>query len=140
MSSFNPRGKRPLRPGNLRANDDGVGRTRGTYASGDNVVLAWSYRIKDGKGRAAGEQLAGQIVGPGIPTREGRFRLRVYEDDGTTLKRTWYVDDDTGETIYSNANLVSDFGTEPDSFIVELVNIDGTWVSDARRITINKRT
>ncbi|HEV7299691.1 MAG TPA: hypothetical protein VGN72_10030 [Tepidisphaeraceae bacterium] len=133
----NTRDRRPLRPANFRAND---GQFRDTYVAGGDVVFAWSYRVKDGRGRAAGEQLAGVPVGEGVPTRQGRFRVRVLDADGETVLRTIYVDDDAATTTYTNAQIITDFIFEPAEIVAELVNLDGTWQSEARRITITKRT
>jgi hypothetical protein len=137
MIAGNTANRRPLRPANFRAND---GQFRDTYAPGDDIIFAWSYRVRDGQGRAAGEQLAGQEISGGIPTSDGPFRVRIHTDDGTTLLRTIDVAASAEGVTYDNGDLQSDFAGEPDALIASLTNVSGIWESTPRTINITKRT
>jgi len=126
-----PRALRPLPPDNFLANRINA------YSAGADVIFTWNYRVKDGSGRAADEVPAGVAIGSGTPTHEGVFQIQIF-DIGMTLKRTLTVNDDTGTTTYSHANLIADFGSEPASFVAQLANVSGAYQSTVRTITIVK--
>lgn len=134
VSIGSPRSLRPLPPDNFLANR---GPSINQYTSGGNVTFTWTYRVKDGQGRAAGEQNAGDAIGAGEPVHEGEFRILICALDNT-VKRTVLVNDDTGTTTYGNASMLTDFGSEPASFVAKLSNVSGSYESTTRSITINK--
>ena len=137
MGPIGTRNKRPLPCDNFHANVDSL--RADMYVTGGDITFTWTYRVKDGAGRAAGEQLAGNAIGAGTPTREGFFRIEIFDGGGEgTLVRTIDVDSDTCEATYDNADLVSDFVSEPAELTAYLTNVNGSLQSMSRELVITK--
>lgn len=129
-----PFNKRPREPRNFYANLE-MSRRANRYATGEDIVFRWDYQVHLGQGRIPCEVIYGRALESGLPDRQGLFRIKVY--DGVTLVRT--IDAIDGVTAtYDNADLVADFGGEPTSFTVTLLNYDGAYESDEQTITIDK--
>lgn len=128
---------KPLPTDNFRGNDDGSHPVN-EYSTGGDILFEWTYRVKDGAGDAASEQLAGTAISPTNPTRDGFFRLEIIDPSGPTVVRTFDIESDTGQQNYTNAQLVSDFSGEPATFDARLTNIEGAYLSEAREITVTK--
>jgi hypothetical protein len=105
-------GYRPMSPENLNSTDNCL-----CWSTGNDLSLKWSFRNASEKASGAGFQAAGTAIQPVSP--EGTFTLWIY--DGTTLKRTVSLLTDNSYT-YTNANMVSDFGSEPSEIIIRVVN------------------
>lgn len=130
------RSLRPLPTDNLRANDDGSHPVN-EYSTGGDVLFKWTYRVRDGAGDAAGEQLAGIEIS-GKPPHDGFFRLEIVDTSGPTVVRTFDIDSDTTQQNYTNAQLQTDFSGEPASFEARVRNVDGAFASDNEVITVTK--
>ncbi|MCP4897891.1 MAG: hypothetical protein GY906_13040 [bacterium] len=105
----------PVIPANLRTTN-----MRNDFATGQDIDFWWAYRSTAVPKTGAGLQGAGEPTSPS-PV-QGEFVLRFYDSTGTSLKRevAGLID---REYTYTNANLVSDYGAEPTSFIVRLTNV-----------------
>lgn len=93
------------------------------FVAGADWVGTWSYRVRDGSGLAAGEQLYGDVVPAGTPPHEGTFEIRIYDSVGV-LKRTVTGLSSPAYT-YSTADRTSDFAGEPTRFFVRVKNVVG---------------
>lgn len=104
------------------------------FATGTDIDFSWTYRIKPGQGLGAGQLPAGVPIGTDTPSPEGTFTI-VFTDVADVVKRTV-----TGLTspayIYTNANLVSDFTSEPASFKAKVQQVNGAYSTDVLEITI----
>lgn len=107
-----------------------------SYRAGEDVQLTWCYRSSAVPFTGAGMQPAGHPTGDS-PV-QGVFVLRI-RDGGSpgTVLREISVGTSTTYT-YPNADLVADFGGEPDFLEVELVNIQSGFSSNPIRTTIVK--
>jgi hypothetical protein len=104
-----------------------------SYASGDKIAFTWDYRVPDGQGTAAGEQLAGDIVGS-VPDSKGTFLITITGGRTKTLAagtRTW---------TYYNSDILEDFTTEQDTITATISEIYGSYQSTAVSIDITKNT
>ncbi|MCP4612148.1 MAG: hypothetical protein GY845_25920 [Planctomycetes bacterium] len=124
----------PLPCDNFRGNDIN------TYVPGGYIEFTWSYRVKEGHGITPGEILAGVAVDLTEYTRDGDFELKIYDGavDPGNLKRTETITSDTGYYLYTNADLVADFGGESDNFNATVVNKQGNLISTARVVNITR--
>jgi hypothetical protein len=105
---------KPLPIDNFRANENN------RHRPGDAVTFTWTYRVFDGNGNAAGEQLAGDPL-DGTVDPDGHFELSIVGG------RTWVISDGTCKVVYKNAEMIADFGFEPSSFTVNLKYIRGAY-------------
>lgn len=130
------RALRPIAPSNWRANDRLADGRRNIYDSGDDIAFAWSHRIRDGAGAAAGEQVAGTPIFEQA-TLEGFIRITIEEIDGTVV-RTINVTDGSASATYANATMAADFGGEPEFFVARIRNMNGARSSEARTIVVSQ--
>jgi hypothetical protein len=126
---------RPLKPDNFRANDDGL--DFNVYSASDDIVFTWDYRVKIGRGGSAGELPAGTPV-VSEPDPEDFFRIEIYDEEGGTLKRTIDVTGGAVTHTYTNANVITDFGSEPSSLFALIYQFDGSLSSPSEGIVITK--
>lgn len=118
----------PMRPCALRTSN-----RSSSYRAGQSVTLRWCYRSKLVPKTGAGLQPAGSATSPSLV--EGTFTLRL-KTTGGVVKKT--VSGLTSPTyVYPNATLVADFGSEV-SFVAEVENALGQYVSDKVSITVQK--
>lgn len=118
----------PMAPCALRV----TGPVKGTdsYSTGEDIDLQWAWRSSQFAGTGAGHQPAGNAVG--VSAAQGQFEIR-FLTTGDVLKRAVLQ---SGVTYtYTNANLVTDFGSEVD-IKVEVRNINGGYRSPAITKTI----
>lgn len=116
-------GFRPLPPENLSTSDD-----TSAWVAGTDIDLRWDYKVRSGLGMGLSDEPY-ELAPP-----EGYFILTI--KNGASTVRTETV---TANTFtYTNANLVSDFGGEPSSFNVEVVEALNSLTSDADTATIVK--
>jgi len=132
------RSSKPLSVLNLRANGQWHGPT---YQGGQDIQLTWDYRVIDGLGSAAGEQIAGQAIG-GKPTRDGAFSIVVSSGSPLTQVRLLSVaSDDTRQVgaTYDAATNAADHGGTPASVLeFQVTQSRGAFLSAPRRITVTK--
>lgn len=120
----------PLRPWGLRVTAPNT--SVRIYRTGNNISFAWGYRSTATPKTGAGMQNAGTAV---IPSAiQGFFRLNF--DNGTLDFDVEVI----GVTTYTltNANLVAQFGSEPATLTVTLVNVNGAFVSPSISIVVTK--
>lgn len=87
------------------------------YLTGGDAVLSWNYRNGNAN-NGAGDFGAGEPTYSAVP--EGTFTLQIL--DGAVLKRE--VTGLTSPTYtYTNTQMITDFGAEPSSFLVQVTNI-----------------
>lgn len=103
------------------------------YATGQDLSIKWGYRSTVLPKTGAGLQ------GAGVPTATspvtGTFLIE-FLTTGNVLQRS--VSQTTTTYTYTNANLVSDFGSEPSSYKVRVTLINGGYSSDPIELTITK--
>lgn len=103
------------------------------YATTNDISLKWGYRSTVLDKTGAGMQGAGAatVTSP----LEGNFTIE-FLTTGNVLKKTVAQ---TGNTYtYTNATLVTDFGSEPAAFKVRITRNDGGYSSDYIELTITK--
>lgn len=103
----------PYPPVNLKVNS---GRFRPTYSTGNDAVISWTPRLR---GSGSGIGIADSAISLATPTYEGEFYVEIL--DGSTVKRATFVSALTW--TYTNAMMVTDFGSEPASFTVRISNV-----------------
>lgn len=102
------------------------------YSSGDDVTVVWDYATPRAPGTSAGLQEAGQAVGTTSP--EGSFVLEIL----TLADAVVRTESATSATYtYSNANLISDLGSEV-GFKVRVTQLRDGYQSDTRTLTVEK--
>jgi hypothetical protein len=105
---------------------------RSSWAAGANVVIEWSYRSSLVARTGAGMQGAGRAVSFSPP--EGEIILDILKND-FTLVRT--VVGQTGFSYtYTNAQMVTDFGSEPTIFRVRVRNVNAGRSSGDRELQL----
>jgi hypothetical protein len=130
---------RPLPVVNLRA-------TQGTngWKSGQDIQLAWDYYSVDTVKKVntgAGLQTAGEVQGEGDPQSPyfsppiGKFMVNITDTVGN-VKRAFSTDADGFD--YTNADLVSDFGSEPAAFIANVFLQSGLYYSPTVSLQVNR--
>jgi len=124
--SYQGGGYRPLSCENLTT-EDGTG----AWLSGGNASLRWSYKNASDVG-AAGRGLSGEESETAPP--EGTFRLQIL--NGTTVVRT--IEQAGNSYTYTNANMVADFGSEPSSFNLRVVEVLNGLTSEEETATISR--
>ena len=106
------------------------------YMTGEDITFRWSYMSSLSPGTGAGSQGYGNPVGRA--DIDGQFLLEIRNiTDTVTLRQISTTD---LEYIYSNTNLIADFGSEPSSFPVRISAIRGGYQSEFTQITILKET
>jgi hypothetical protein len=120
-------GFRPLPVSNLNTDENNY-----AWDAGEDIVLKWSYKNASASS-SAGILRTGEAGVPEDP--EGTFT--IFFTDGVDTKGT-VTDLTSAEYTYTNAQLVSDFGLEPASFNVIVVNVLNGLVSDPVEITLTK--
>ena len=109
-----------------------------TYPTGDDWEGSWTYRVLDGKGNAAGEQLAGTKIQDITLDPDGEFQIEILDPDTDEVLRTEV--EATAEFVYTEAMRNEDFGVNnPDSFKVRVTNQFAIGAFD-RTITVTKAT
>lgn len=103
------------------------------YATGQDISLAWGYRSTVLPKTGAGLQASGSVTA--VSPVEGTFTLE-FLTTGDVVERTVSLTSTT--YTYTNANLVSDFGSQPSSFKVRVKLTNGGFASDPVEITITK--
>lgn len=105
-----------------------------SFVSGEDIELVWDYR-PGSRLVGAGWTLAGNASSPLPP--EGTFVVEMLTT-GDVLKKLYRVRD-AAEYTYDNADLVTDFGSEPSSFKARLHHVRDGFSSDYTEITITRR-
>ncbi len=154
------RASAPLPPCSFRGEDlasgyNGYGNKTGgrLYTEGYNYRIFVSPRVRDGDGRAAGEQVSGALVSAsGVPQTwwEGDLRVTIYTEAGVQV-RTWttstrqynhpipVVGDETYYPVtYTASDMNSDFAGYPDRFVVGLAFVLGDRVSEETLFNVEK--
>ena len=103
----------PYPPVNLKVN---TGRYRPTYSTGGDAAITWTPRLR---GSGSGIGLADSAISLATPTYEGEFYVEILS--GATVKRATFVS--ALAWTYTNAMMVTDFGSEPASFTVRISNV-----------------
>lgn len=103
------------------------------YATGQDISVAWGYRSTVLPKTGAGLQASGSVTA--VSPVVGTFTLE-FLTTGNVVKRT--VSQTSTAYTYTNANLVSDFGSEPSSFKVRVTLTNGGFASDPIEITVTK--
>lgn len=118
----------PLRPsaGRVTAPFKGVL----VYNTGDDIDIEWAYSSLLVPGTGAGMQGAGNATG--VSGVQGEFEIR-FLTTGDVLERT--VTQAGTTYTYTNANIISDFGSEQD-IKVQIRNVNGGYRSDPLEFTI----
>lgn len=104
-----------------------------SYEAGGSPNFTWSYHSTAIAGTGAGLQNAGSPHGTAI--LQGQFRVDVLTSGGT-LKNSYFVL--IPSWTYSNASLISDFGSEPSSFKVRVTQVEAGYESDYNEISMVK--
>ncbi len=105
--------------------------SKDTYGTGDDILLEWTYRMRAGEGTGAGEGEAGVPIGT---PPDGLQQIRIYEAGGFQFKHEFLVVGSSQN--YTNAQLQSDFGSEPATFIARIRPIANGRHHKEREITI----
>lgn len=104
------------------------------YSSGQDISFKWNYLSTLNVASGAGMQ------GYGVPCSEspvdGTFKLEIL-DSTNNVKRT-VADLTDNSYTYTNANLVSDFGSEPASFKVRVYAVRGGLTSNYTELEVEK--
>ncbi len=101
------------------------------WVAGEDISLRWDYKNAADNG-AAGIGLSDE---PSIQAdAEGTFRLRFYA--GTVLKRTQELTQTS--YIYTNADIVSDFGSEPSTMTITVEEVLNGLTSEPETLTVTK--
>lgn len=126
-------GVTPLAPVGLRARRAAGDPDTNTYAAGGDVHLKWSYHSFSLLASGAGLQPAGNAHG--VSPVQGEFRLE-FKTVGGTLRGTYF----TSQTsfVYTNANMVSDFGFEPSPLRVVITHAESGYESEMVELLIPK--
>ena len=103
------------------------------YATGQDISVAWGYRSTVLPKTGAGLQSSGTVTA--VSPVVGTFTLE-FLTTGNVVKRT--VSQTSSTYTYTNANLVSDFGSEPSSFKVRVTLTNGGFASDPIEMTVVK--
>ena len=99
------------------------------YTTGEDISFQWSWYSIYG----AGHRPSGEPQPDYEP--EGEFYVRITTDAGT-VKRELNTTDLT--YVYSNVNLVADFGSEPASFKIVVSWLKDGWESSDTELTVEK--
>lgn len=126
ISPYQGGGYRPLPPENLNTLNEAS-----AWISGDDVELRWDYKNASSL-TGAGFSLSDEPSEVALP--EGYFRVEIL--NGTTVVRTEEVLVNT--FTYTQANMITDFGSEPTTFNVQVVEILNGLTSDADSATIDR--
>jgi len=121
----------PIDPRCLRA--EHVGGHANAWVTGEDSVISWNYVQPGGDKTGAGLQPYGYPAAVTPPL--GVFSIRIL--DGGLIKRTATGITETSWT-YENADMVADFGGEPDQFIAELVYTQGAYRSSILAIVVRR--
>jgi hypothetical protein len=127
---------RPHEPSGVRVNGDS---TSPLYSTGEDITIRWDETYF-----RAGEGFWARWDSPeDDPWRKAL--VVILTADGLTVKRKIKVGAGsgdaiaTGKTVYSNAQLVADFGGEPSSFAVRVYGRRQGWRSERYAgVTVNK--
>lgn len=120
----------PMTPAALRTSQGSS-----SYKNGDNITLFWNYRSAAIPKTGAGMQPAG--LPTGISPAEGKFAVKL-RTSGGVLKKTFTVEWVPEGFTIQNSQIISAFGSQPTSFIVEVTHIVGGYSSDPVSMTIVK--
>jgi hypothetical protein len=104
------------------------------YNTGDDISFAWCYLSTLAIGSGAGMQGYGEVCG--AADIDGQFRIEI--TDALDVVKREVTNLTTNNYTYSNADLVSDFGSEPSSFKVKVYSTRGGQESSAAEITVTK--
>jgi hypothetical protein len=104
------------------------------YNAGGGVSVAWCYLSTLAIGSGAGMQGYGEACGEADV--DGEFRLEITDMSDVVKREVTGLS--TPSYTYSNANMLSDFGSEPSSFKIKVYNLRGGQLSSAAEITITK--
>ena len=115
-----------MQPENLNTTNDAY-----AYESGQSAFLRWDYKNATSL-TGAGFSLSDEPAEPDLP--EGYFKVTILQ--GTTVKSVHESLTNTFE--YTQAQMGIDFGAEPATFNVEVVEILNGLTSDADAATITK--
>ena len=122
-------GVAPMLPANFRTTN-----FRNTFGTGEDVPLKWAYRTKAGVMSGAGD------IGAGLPQTaaaiEGGFTLFVRNSGGSLINtRSMFA---VASFNYSNAFMVSDFGSEQAVFILGIAPTHNGVELAEQQITITR--
>jgi hypothetical protein len=106
-----------------------------SFKTGQDISFAWDYMSALDPGTGAGEQGYGNPTVPG-PV-DGSFILRITDLAGIVKRE---IPTSNLAYTYDNADLVSDFSSEPSSFKAKIYAVRGGWESDVTEITITKES
>lgn len=102
------KGSRPIPIGNLTVTAPVLGAF--SYTTGSDVTFRWAYGTPQTQSAGAGLQPAGTAIS-GLPAVDGDFKLEILTT-GDVVVRT--VTQTATSFVYTNANLISDLGSEVD--------------------------
>ena len=125
------KGVRPMAPENLRLSSPFP--CLAAFKTGNNLVFNWEYLSSLTPRTGAGMQGYGAVCG--ASEVDGEFRLEIL-DGSDVVKRTVNTSELTYS--YSNANMVSDFTSEPASLKARLTMVRGGLDSDSITLEITR--
>ena len=125
------KGIRPMSPENLRLTSPIP--CVPAFETGNDLVAIWDYLSALTVGSGAGMQGYG-IVG-GVADVDGQFLLEIL-DGSDTLIRSEILDEPT--YTYTNATMVSDFGSEPASLKLRVSSLRGGYASETDTLTVTR--
>lgn len=121
------KGVRPIPVSSLRVTSPHL---VNAYSTGEDITVEWAYSVPSVPGLGAGLQGAGTAVG--TPDPEGSFQVDILTS-GDVLKRSESVS--TATYTYTNANLISDLGSEVD-FKIRVTQLRNGYLADSTTITV----
>lgn len=124
--SYNGGGYRPLPPENLNTVNQSL-----AWITGDDVDLRWDYKNTTSQ-TGAGLGISDVPSEPDLP--EGYFRVQIL--NGSTVVRAEEVL--VASFTYTQTMMTADFGSEPSSFNVSVVEILNGLTSDEDTATITR--
>jgi hypothetical protein len=132
---------------NFRVNDQQVSdvlaasigrRPLNQYEAGDDIVIRYDYRVRDGRGVTPEYLRFGAVIGSTNIDHEGEIIIEIVDTSGPTVVRTFIIDTNDSKKVYTNAELVADFSGEPASFEVRGRNRFPAYDSPNRTVTVTK--
>jgi len=110
--------------------------TMDAWDDGSDITFHWLYRNRTGVG-TAGDQIFGGSWGSDDPGSEGTFRIDIFKN-GAVIRSITAPANSTS-AVYTDAQITSDFGIPPASFVASLFAVDIFDAAEPQQITMRKR-
>lgn len=105
------------------------------YEAGQDATMNWLHRLCNGNGVLVGEQVSGVVINNDAVDSVGEFHYQIL-DSGDVVVREGDLAVNTNQYVYTNANIVTDFGGEPDLFKFQVKQWDSNKNRDSEYVQI----